>query len=283
MLKKIKKIIFYPLFFIFIFNSLIANISYIQGNLRFKNVNIGATKIKFIDSENKINTVITDIYGNFNLYLPSKTYKIKIDKIGYLLDKKDDIIYNFSHKKNIKLSLELNEIPSFISGQVIDNTGNSINDSTIYIRGSDNNITIHTDKNGYFKSNINSGIFYLTTEAKGYNTNFIVKNIENFSSITDFKIKLNRKTFDISGIISDGTEVLNNITIFLTDTNNKILLTTKSSENGFYEFTNIPGDTKVFLKIGTEPSMIYISNPIELHKNLKNNYIIINKKDVKSY
>ncbi|MGL4687479.1 MAG: hypothetical protein ACRCVS_02200, partial [Fusobacteriaceae bacterium] len=117
MLKKFRKILFYFLSFIFSISSLIASTSHVQGNLKFGNMNMGAIEITFIDSENTSITATTDIHGDFNVSLPSKTYKIKIDKTGYVLDKKDDIIYDFSNEKNIKLSLQLNEILSFISGK----------------------------------------------------------------------------------------------------------------------------------------------------------------------
>ncbi|MGL5122613.1 MAG: carboxypeptidase regulatory-like domain-containing protein [Fusobacteriaceae bacterium] len=277
MLKKIKKIIFYSSFFIFYISSLLASTSKVQGNLKFKNTNIGAVEINFIDSENNSNRTTTDIYGDFSIFLPSKTYKIKIDKVGYILDKKDDIIYDFSNEKSIKLSLQLNEVPSFISGQVKDNIGTPISNAQINIQGSNENITLHSDKMGYFKSYINSGTFYLTTQSQGYDTNTLVKNIENFSSITNLDIKLNRQKFDISGIISDGSQALNNISIFLMDSKNKILSVTKSSENGFYEFLNIPSHFNVFIKVEDNSYLTYFSDPIKLHESIKNNYIIINK------
>ncbi|MGL6064488.1 MAG: MSCRAMM family protein [Fusobacteriaceae bacterium] len=282
MLKKIKIILFHFFCFIFSINFLMANTSNIQGNLKFRNTNIGGVKVTFIDSENNSSEATTDIYGYFSLSLPSKTYKIKIDKVGYVLDKKEDILYDFSNKKNIKLPLQLNEIPSFISGRIVDNIGTPISQAQINIQGSNEKLTLLSDESGYFKSDISSGTFYLTTQAKGYETNTLVQNIDNFSSITNLNINLSRKKFAISGVISNGSEALNNVSISLIDSENKVLSATKSSENGFYEFINIPSHFSVFIKVEAPSYSTYISQPIELYENIQNNYIIINKKDVET-
>lgn len=252
------------------------NLVTIKGNVKNENSNIGGAKITFMNSENIGYNTTTDIFGNFLINIPKGNYKVNLSKENFISDKKNSIIYQFFKTDTpYYLNLSLKKLPSFISGQAIDEKGNSIPYPEFYIKSKNNTLKITGDEFGIFKLNILPGIVAILCNKEGYIENGVIKNIEKNSSITNIEIVLKRIKLTINGIITDGIKPIENATIVLRDKDFNKIATTKSNRQGFYEFYKIPSRKEVFLTVMKNNSILFKTNLFDLNSNIHNLNLIL--------
>lgn len=249
----------------------------VKGKVTFKDSNLGNVKVSFIDAKNHSYNFITNIFGEYAAYLPPGNYKINAEREGYSLKDTENIIYDFSSKKITHfLDIELNELPSYIQGHVIDEAGLAIPFPQISIKNGGNITKITGDSSGIFKLPVNSGIVTILCEKKGYIQNGTVRKIDSNTTVTNIEISLIKTRYSITGIVTDDTKALRGVKLQLMGEDYNKIATTTTSENGFFEFYKIPGDQKVFILISENNKVIKKSEIIDLNKDIKNFNILLN-------
>lgn len=266
----------YFLIFIFISFSLFSATSSISGSLALGDVNLGGIKLNFIDSSNQVFSVETNIYGQFKTELPSKKYRIEIGNYGYILEKNNDKIYDFSNSsKQYHLALNVHERLSSFSGKVVNEELEPILNSKITLQSSNFTKIVYTDQFGNFKSEVPPGIFTITSEYEGVSPETVIKQIPKASSVTNIFFTLKHKKYSISGVITDGIHPLSNILARVYSEKGDLLSTALSSENGHYEFQGLNGNINSYILIDIANYEKYQSENIKLSDNIKNNIIIL--------
>lgn len=248
----------------------------VKGTLKFKDINLGGVKIEFIASDNSILTTESDIFGNFEIKLPNKKYRVGIADYGYKIEEKQDIIYDFTNtQKTYFLEFSLLEKNGFISGKVLSKNLMPISNSEISIKYGTNKKTLNTDYNGNFSVELPPGIVTLTFNSEGFQDVTIVKNLPRASSIKNLLITLKPLRYKISGIVSDGVKSLSNIDISIYNLDGELMATVKTSETGYYEFLELEGYKEFYIKINNPNYSVFDSERIILKNNLTSNYIVL--------
>lgn len=267
---------FFIAFFLF-FSSLTfssTNLVTVTGFVTDKEFRLGNAEVSFYNSENKVKTTQTDLSGNFNIQLPKNKYRISIKKNGYtsLLGDNYFVDYIFNEPKPLILNMTNNKI--YINGKVFSESGLPIFKANVKVKIDDKIKTLLTDKNGNFSFEGETGIISILAEKIGYYGNGTALFIQNDKFVNDIVISLQEKTFYISGIIAENSDFLNNVEIELVNgLNNKVIAKVTTSNNGFFEFRNIPFHEKAFFRI-SKPK--FRSNYFPINKNLRQFNIFIN-------
>lgn len=249
----------------------------VKGILKLDDTNLGAVKINFINSQNKIFSTESNIYGDFKIELQNAKYRVEIGNYGYILNKENDIVYDFSDKnKDNFITLNVSEKSSRVSGKVINNNFDPISNSKISLKVNNSNYENWTDQSGNFSFVIPSGIFILTAEYEGFLSQSVVKNIPKASSINNITIILNPVQYAISGVITDGVRALSNIDVSLFSEEGDLITTVTSSENGYYEFLSLNSSNKYYFVINNKNYNKYSSESILLKSNIANRTVILN-------
>lgn len=252
----------------------------VKGILKLEDTNLGAVKINFIDSQNNIFSTETDIYGEFKIQLKNAKYRVAIANYGYVLNKENDILYDFSDSnKPYFLILNAHEKFAIVSGKVVDNNLDPILNSKVNIKIFNYVFESSTDQFGNFSFTIQPGTFTLTAEYPGFASKSIVKKISKASSVTNITLVLFPIQYKISGIITNGVRALPNIPILLYDNNGELLKKVTSSENGYYEFINLNSHSNFYMIVDTEKYKKYSSEDIYLLKDMTDNSIILKSTD----
>lgn len=248
----------------------------IKGSVKSGNSNIGAAKVIFTNSQNLSYNATTDIYGNFIAHIPKGNYKISIDRKDFKIDKKNSIIYEFLNP-NIPyyVNIDLNKIPSFIRGQAVDENGDSIPYPEFSIKTESDTLKIKGDEFGIFELKLKPGIITILGQKDGYIENGLVRNVEKNSSITNIEIQLTRIKSTISGIVTNGVKPLRNTTVVLRDKDFNKIASTKTNNDGFYEFYKIPSRKKVFITVMENNKVLLKSDTFDLDKDIKDYNLIL--------
>lgn len=251
----------------------------INGIVKCDNNHIGGTEIKFIDSLNRGYSVTSDFLGRFKINLPKGNYKIKSKKFGYTNKQNNSLIYEFtSTAKPYNITINLDQISSYIGGRVIDEKRNPVIDAEVTIKNGAETFYLKTDEFGMFKKEVSSGIVTLICSKAGFITNGSVRKIENNSSISNLEIVLTKTKFNIQGVVTDGVKALPKIPIIIHDEDINKITTVVSDENGYYEFRDIEGDKEVFISINDPKYKKFKTDLFRLDKNIDNFNLILEKK-----
>lgn len=251
----------------------------INGVIKSKENNIGGSEIQFIDNLNRGYSTTSDYLGNFQIKLPKGNYKININKFGYTTKKNNPLIYEFtSSAKPYNLTINLDKIPSFVEGRVIDEKRNPIINAQVTIKNGTETFYLKTDEYGKFKKEVSSGIVTLICTKPGFFTNGSVRKIESNSSIPNLEIVLTKTKFNIQGIVTDGVKALPKILITIHDEDINKITSVTSDENGYYEFANIEGDKEVFISVNDPKYKRLKTDLFRLDKNISNFNLILEEK-----
>lgn len=250
----------------------------VNGTVQADNMNIGGAEISFVNSRNKSYTVTTDFLGKFTAYIPKGDYRIKTNRFGYSLDKKNALVYELhSTGKPYNIIINLHEISSFIEGRVIDEKGNPVAKADITVKNGTETSKIETDEFGKFRKRVEAGIVTLICKKEGFIQNGLIRKIDRQSSITNLEIVLNKSKFNVQGIVTDGVKALINIPVTIHDEDINKISTVLSNENGYYEFDGIDGDKNVFISVSDPNYKRYKTPLFRLDKNITDNNLILEK------
>lgn len=250
----------------------------INGIVKCNSNNIGGAEITFIDSLNRGYSVTSDFLGKFKITLPKGNYKIKSKKFGYTNKKDPSLVYDLSSTKPYNITINLDQISSYIEGRVIDEKRNPVIDAEIVIKNGAETFYLKTDEFGMFKKDVTSGIVTLICSKPGFITNGSVRKIESDSSIPNLEIILTKTKFYIQGIVTDGVRALPKISINIHDEDINKIATVVSDENGYYEFRDIEGDKEVFISINDPKYERFKTKLFRLDKNINDCNLILEEK-----
>ncbi len=248
----------------------------IKGNVKSGELNIGAAKITLYNSKNIGYNFTTDLFGNFTAYVPKGNYRIHVERKDYTLDKKNAIVYQFTNPAiPYTVNINLHQIPSFIKGQAVDEHGNSIPYPIVSIKLGTEIKKITGDEFGMFELKLKPGIVTIMCEKEGYTENGTIRNVEKNTSVTNIEIQLTRIRSSISGIVTDGVKPIRGAKVFLRDNDFNKISTTKTDENGFYEFYKIPSRKNVFITVMDNNKVLKRSESFDLDHDIKNFNLIL--------
>ncbi len=251
----------------------------VTGNLRIENMYLGGAKINFVDNKNNIYSLTTDFSGRFEGFIPARKYKVHVDTFGYKLNKNQDLLYDFdSGLSSYNLDLNLKELPSRISGRVVDSSNIPVTNAKVKLRLGKEHYETTTDNYGRFSKEVQSGIIFIKVSKKGYYHNGIVQKVDKYSSISNLEVILAQKVYSIDGVLTNGIQPLPNQRLDLYNKNGKKILSTLSGKNGYYEFLDVPATDKYYIRLASKEYDLFTSETIQLNKNLKNYNISLKPK-----
>ena len=248
----------------------------VSGNIKSGNSNIGAAKVIFTNSKNLSYNATTDIFGNFKINIPKGNYKVNVDRKDFKINKKNSIIYQFTNpSRPYFINIDLNKIPSFIRGQAVDENGDSIPYPEFSIKTENDTLKVVGNEFGIFELDIKPGIITILGQKDGYVENGVVKNIEKNSSITNIEIKLTRIKSTISGIVTDGVKPMTKATVVLRDKDFNKISSTKTNDDGFYEFYKVPSKKEAFITVMENNKILLQTDTFDLENDIKDYNLIL--------
>lgn len=249
----------------------------VDGVLKIEDMYLGGADIIFTDVENNSYTLTSDFSGKFSGNIPPKKYKLSIKKFGYFLREDNQLIYNFTDEnKKFTLNLELEESPSFIEGRIIDDQNSPVPNAEIVIKDGDIEKKSFADSFGRFRGTAKPGLVLIKVDKEGFFSHGLVRRVEKFSTISNLEIKLERKLYKISGVLSDGVKPIKSEKIDLINSRGKRIASTLSGENGYFEFLDISATDTFKISIKIQNFKTYNSPEMTLKEDLKNFNIIMN-------
>jgi len=230
----------------------------ILGVIKNQDQFIGGAKILFTDVDNNSYETMSNFAGEFSINIPPQKYKITLKKPGFILEKNQNLIYDFTApKETYNLSLNTEELLSNIEGIVVDNRGIPISNADIMVK-----IFIKVQKDGY--------------KAFG-----VVTKLERFSTISGLNISLTPYLSNVSGIVGNSFTPLGSLHLTLRNQEGEIVANTISNPNGYYEFSDIKINNSYFISVGAQSYKYYYSDVFILTKeDLINKNIILENREI---
>lgn len=249
----------------------------IRGHVFREKLSLGGVDVVFTDVDNNSYTFKTDFSGRFLGYLPSRKYKVSIDRYGYKLKADQDLIYNFIDNNSFEyLDLEVVEVKSLIKGSVVDDLGETIKDASVDIKVDDKVFNLTSDSYGRFQWEVDPGIVFIKAKKDGYSHRGIVERVEKASTLSNLQITMRRNLFYIKGIITTGVIPIKKERIDIITSEGERIASTLSGNNGYFEFFDIPASEGIFIKSAIEGYQPFSSDEMSLDKNIENFTIILN-------
>lgn len=248
----------------------------VRGILKVGDMSLGGAKVTFTDVDNNSYSMISNFSGTFEGYLPARKYKINVDRFGYRLKENVDLVYNFTANTSpYDLNLELEEIPSIIGGRIFDDQYTPLEGALVTMKVGGTTYETITDSYGRFSGKTEAGLIFIRVKKDGFFHHGLVQKIEKSSTVSNLEIKIARRLFSLSGILSDGVSPVKRMRIDLVDSDGKRFDSTLSGDNGYFEFLDIPA-TKEFRIISSVNGYAkYTSQLFLLKKNEKSFNIIL--------
>ncbi|OQY10193.1 MAG: hypothetical protein B6I28_01485 [Fusobacteriia bacterium 4572_132] len=254
--------------------------STVFGVIKNENALLGGFDIKFINNKGDFLSTTSDIDGSYQIKLPPEEYNISISKSGYRLSNNTNtLLDSLSANEKRELNLNVEEIPSVITGVISTLKGVPIEDANIILRIGKKEKKFTSKKDGSYKAEIKSGLAVIKVEKNGFKSKGTVKKIKQFSTISNFDFKLEEIYSSVSGIISDGSKPLGNLIINLSDLEDNIVVSTISKNDGTFILQNIPILKKYKLSVNKENFLPFTSKSFFVSKKEISEFNIKLKKD----
>lgn len=249
----------------------------VKGVIKENNLPLKDIKITFSDSMGREYSTTSAINGSYSINLPPENYTLISSQFGYEVTNNN--IFNFS-KPNTSYNIAINVKKSKgkIKGKILGNNGQIIPFAEILVSNNKQNKIFYSDKNGNFTLSLSEGITSIKISKNGYSSRAFIKKFSEKDTISFQIFTLNKKTYSISGTITDDILPLRNQELYLFSVNGALLDKVVTNENGNFKFLNISRE-KVYIYIPeNEIHEEYKSEIIILEKNKPNNIITIQKK-----
>lgn len=242
------------LFFIFLSFSLLGNNKFvaISGFVVDKEYRLGNAQVSFFNSENKVYTTQTNMSGNFNISLPKNKYRVVVKKKGYTSLEENSFFVDYIFNEPEPLILNMIDNRILISGRIINEKGNSVRNANIKVKIGENLENLKSDQNGFFSFQGKEGLISIFATKQGFYGNGTAILIQNEKYVNDISIKLEEKTYFLSGTLSDGISYLKNTPVEIVNSlNNKTISQATTNEYGIFEFRDINYYKDVYFKVPT--------------------------------
>lgn len=254
----------------------------ILGVIKNQDQFIGGAKILFTDVDNNSYETMSNFAGEFSINIPPQKYKITLKKPGFILEKNQNLIYNFTAPKEIyNLSLNTEELLSNIEGIVVDNRGIPISNADIMVKNGEKIIHLKSDDFGNFSTSTLPGLLFIKVQKDGYKAFGVVTKLERFSTISGLNISLTPYLSNVSGIVGNSFTPLGSLHLTLRNQEGEVVANTISNPNGYYEFSDIKINNSYFISVGAQSYKYYYSDVFILTKeDLINKNIILENREI---
>lgn len=163
---------------------------------------------------------------------------------------------------------------NIISGKITDTSGQPLSNVLIRAVNDKKLVEIYSKKNGEFSFPYTEGIISIFVEKDGFygaGTSIFTK--ENSDS-KKINLKLEKKNFFLSGSLANGINFIKNAKVDLYDVDKrKVIASTTSNDEGFYNFSDLPFIKNAILKVNNHSSEVF-----SLNKDFANFNIFFNQK-----
>ena len=213
--------------------------------------------------------------------IPPQKYKITLKKPGFILEKNQNLIYDFTApKETYNLSLNTEELLSNIEGIVVDNRGIPISNADIMVKNGEKIIHLKSDDFGNFSTSTLPGLLFIKVQKDGYKAFGVVTKLERFSTISGLNISLTPYLSNVSGIVGNSFIPLGSLHLTLRNQEGEVVANTISNPNGYYEFSDIKINNSYFISVGAQSYKYYYSDVFILTKEdvINKNIILENRK-----
>ncbi len=167
---------------------------------------------------------------------------------------------------NLNLLSNSNNI-AFVRIKVENERNEIVKKARIIYRYGRDEINIFTNDKGEAEFTLNAGIGLLKIYKEGF---YSKGHIENFLiGENNILVKISPKVGEIKGIISSNNNILANVPILLINDKNEVIETTKSSDQGSFNFYKVPLFRKYYLKVIKENFLPHKSDEIVLKERKK--------------
>lgn len=263
-MKKFLLFLIYFCFSIFIFSNEVIEV---KGFVTEKDFKLGDATVTFYNSKNSPKKVKTNIDGSFNVQLEKNKYRVEVEKEGYTFIEGDEFFIDLIFNEYNPLILNMKSDKLIVSGKVIDDEGVPLKNSKIRVKMGVNSKTLISDEKGNFSFEGDEGLISIYVEKNGYFSNGTSLLVQNEEYINDLVVKLEKKNFYISGLISQENNFLKNEKIQLVNgSDNKIVMEIFSNEEGFYNFPDVPFLEDAYFVV---PDLKYRSENFQLTEDLR--------------
>lgn len=254
----------------------------ILGVIKNQDQFIGGAKILFTDVDNNSYETMSNFAGEFSINIPPQKYKITLKKPGFILEKNQNLIYDFTApKETYNLSLNTEELLSNIEGIVVDNRGIPISNADIMVKNGEKIIHLKSDDFGNFSTSTLPGLLFIKVQKDGYKAFGVVTKLERFSTISGLNISLTPYLSNVSGIVGNSFTPLGSLHLTLRNQEGEVVANTISNPNGYYEFSDIKINNSYFISVGAQSYKYYYSdNFILTKKDLINKNIILENRKI---
>ena len=241
---------------------------------------LGGIEINFKNKDGNFIKTTSDIDGSYKVKLSPQEYKISISKTGYcLINSSKNVLDSLNANEKRELNLNVEEIPSIITGTISNLKGEPIENANIILRIGKNEKRFSSKKDGSYKAEIKSGLAVIKVEKPGFKSKGTVKKINQFSTISNFDFKIEEIFSSVSGIITDGSRPLDNYIINLSDLDNNIVVSTISKNDGTFVLNNIPILKKYKINVNQKGFLPFSSDSFFVNKKEISEFNIKLKKD----
>ncbi len=254
--------------------SLPINLTQVEGRLISNNSYLGGATITFIDQGENSYSFKSDIQGFFKGSLPPNIYKVEVNKKGYFVD--EDLTLDFSNSdQKYKPIIEVAEIPSIIKGYVFDTKGNPLKNSKLEIKNNGKELITYTNIDGSYTLEVEKGLVFIKSNAKGYYPSGKIERVEAFSTKTISDIVVQERYSSISGTVTNGILPLGSIRVDLYNELGDFIASTTSSSNGFYRFDEIRVVDRYYVKVDNNNYLPYESGSFSVEEKVIRNFNIL--------
>ncbi len=260
--------------------SLPISLSQIEGRLISNNSYLGGVTITFIDQGENSYSFKSNIQGFFKGTLPPNIYRVKVNKKGYFVN--EDLTLDFSNSdQKYKPIIEVAEIPSIIKGYVFDTKGKPLKNSKLEIKNNGNDLTAYTSMDGSYNLEVEKGLVFIKSNAKGYYPSGKIERVEAFSTKSISDIIVQERYSTISGTVTNGILPLSSVRINLYNEKGEFIASTLTSSNGFYRFDDVKIVDRYYVKVDNNKYLPYESSIFSVEEKVVRNFnILLNDNNV---
>lgn len=245
-------------------------LSKVSGNIISGDTLLGGVSVTFKDKNREIKA-ISDIEGNYSATLPSSFYQMTLNKFGYETIMKTIKI----DEDKITLSDTMKELASVIKGRIVDSSGKGIPNQRIDVKNNDKSISVQTDLQGYYQTNVFVGLAFIKISIPGFFPTGRVEKIDTLSTKIVPDIQLVERISSLNGNVTDGILPVANIPVKLFDIQGNYFGMSKTDSRGFFKFEKIRSGVEYYISIDDTNFSNYKSQTFVNEDNQNKNFTVI--------
>lgn len=239
---------------------------------------LNSVKITFIDSMGREYSAVTNENGEYSLNLPPEKYQLISSQFGYEISD-STTFFDFSEPdKSYNIPINFEKSKGKIKGKVLGDNNQPIPRAEILVSNNKNDKIIYTDRYGNFITELQEGITTMKISRNGYNSRGFIAKYSREDTVSVHTFTLTKKTYFISGTITNKILPLKEQEIYLFSSNGALLDKIITNENGNFKFSNITNE-RVYIYIPESDNYEeYKSDLLSIGENISSKVITLNKK-----